>query len=204
MPAQLSPDAIRDTVAAVFRAPEFNRPHSTSLLARFVGWLAELIGALRGTTAATPLLYRLLLGAAIAIIVAVVARAIWLAWLRRGASAPRTRRASAGSRAEEGDAWTLAQRSAAAGDFTAAAHHLYAAILEAAARRELVRLHPSKTIGDYRRELRARASQAVLGAFREFARTYEVVIYGAGQCDRERYERLRATAAGLVARDVEP
>jgi hypothetical protein len=100
------------------------------------------------------------------------------------------------------DPWLLAQQRAAAGDFTGAAHDLYAAILQAVARRQLVRLHPSKTIGDYVRELRSRASIALLTPFREFARAYEAVIYGTGDCDRDRYERLRTLAGAIIARET--
>ena len=96
-----------------------------------------------------------------------------------------------------GDPWRLAQGEAARGNYTEAAHALYQALLEAAARQQEVRLHPSKTVGDYVRELRARSS-ALFGRFREFARSYETVIYGIGYCDRERYERLLSLAMPIV------
>jgi len=47
------------------------------------------------------------------------------------------------------------------------------------------------------RDLRARSS-SLFGRFRDFARSYETVVYGLGTCDRERYERLRALAAPIV------
>jgi hypothetical protein len=86
---------------------------------------------------------------------------------------------------------------AAAGQYTDAAHALYAALLEGVARREQLRLHPSKTAGDYLRELRRRSSQLV-PTFRDFARLYEVVVYGLGSCDRDRYERLYVLATGML------
>lgn len=91
----------------------------------------------------------------------------------------------------------LAQELAARGEYTEAAHALYRALLEALARRERVRLHPSKTVGDYVRDLRQRSS-SLFGRFRDFARSYETVVYGIGVCDRERYERLLALAAPIV------
>jgi hypothetical protein len=96
-----------------------------------------------------------------------------------------------------GDPLALAQRLAAGGDFTGAAHALYAALLLAAARSERLELHPSKTAGDYARDLRARSS-SLFSRFREFARSYEFVIYGVGECDQARYERLRTLAAPIV------
>jgi len=95
------------------------------------------------------------------------------------------------------DAWTTAQELAAQGDFTGAAHALYVALLGNLARRELLRLHPSKTIGDYLRELRRRPA-APVQTVREFARAYEVVAYGLRACDADRYARLHALAVQVI------
>ena len=91
--------------------------------------------------------------------------------------------------AEAGDPWALAQRLAAEGRYTEAAHALYGALLARVAARVTLRLHPSKTAGDYARELR-RAAPSIYGPFREFARSYEVVIYGIRECDRPRFDGL--------------
>jgi hypothetical protein len=198
---QIGESAIRDTVAAVFRAPEFNRVHAPPLFVRIVWWILDRVRELRAVTAASPALYYALLGVTALVVAALVGRAIYLAYLVHTGEAALTGRRRAARGAAGADPWLLAQQCAAAGDFTAAAHHLYAGVLQAVARRQLVRLHPSKTIGDYVRELRSRASTALLAPFREFARAYEAVIYGAGHCDRNRYERLRALAAAIVARD---
>ncbi|MGH7471569.1 MAG: DUF4129 domain-containing protein, partial [Longimicrobiales bacterium] len=77
------------------------------------------------------------------------------------------------------------------------AHALYAGILAALAGRGEVELHESKTIGDYLRDLSARSS-AFRVRYRDFARSYEVVIYGIGFCDRERYERLLGLAHYII------
>jgi hypothetical protein len=95
------------------------------------------------------------------------------------------------------DAWMTAQELAAQGDFTGAAHALYIALLGNLARRDLLRIHPSKTIGDYLRELRRRPA-APLQTVREFARAYEVVAYGLRSCDADRYARLHALAAQVI------
>ena len=96
-----------------------------------------------------------------------------------------------------GDAWAAAQQLAATGNYTAAAHALYAALLDAGARQHQLRLHPSKTAGDYVREVRRR-SPPNFPIFRDFARSYELVIYGLGECNRERYERLSSIALPIV------
>ena len=95
------------------------------------------------------------------------------------------------------DPWAVAQELAATGDFTGAAHALHIALLGSLARRQLLRLHPSKTIGDYLRELRRRPS-APVQAVHEFARTYELVAYGLRPCDADRYARLHALAARVI------
>lgn len=95
------------------------------------------------------------------------------------------------------DAWVTAQELAAQGDFTGAAHALYIALLGNLARRDLLRIHPSKTIGDYLRELRRRPA-APLQTVREFARAYEVVAYGLRACDADRYAKLHALAAQVI------
>jgi hypothetical protein len=87
------------------------------------------------------------------------------------------------------DPWALAQQLASEGRYTEAAHALYGALLARVAARVPLRLHPSKTAGDYARDLRGTAP-SVFGPFREFARSYEVVIYGLGSCDQRRFQTL--------------
>jgi hypothetical protein len=55
-------------------------------------------------------------------------------------------------------------------------------------------------VGDYARELR-RVQSPLAARYREFARLYEVVIYGVGTCDADRWARLQSLAADLVERD---
>lgn len=102
------------------------------------------------------------------------------------------------------DWWATAQRLAAEGDYTAAAHALYLALLTAAALRGLVSLHDSKTTGDYLRELRRAANRSELNHFTDFTRSYETVIYGIGSCDSARFTRLRALAASMLGQVVNP
>lgn len=194
----LSDAAIVDTATAVFATGEFDRGVRNTIFDAIGGWLRQLLGMLGAMRAETPALYWTIIG-----LIAFVAFAI----LARGAYIFHTRRLerSALSGATPGsdaagrrlDPWEEAQLAASRGDFTGAAHALYSALLMALARREQLRLHPSKTIGDYVRELRARSSSS-LAHFRDFARVYEVVVYSLGTCDRERYERLVSLAVPLM------
>jgi hypothetical protein len=94
------------------------------------------------------------------------------------------------------DPWALAQQLASEGRYTDAAHALYGALLARVAARVPLRLHPSKTAGDYARDLRGTAP-SVFAPFREFARSYEVVIYGLGSCDRRRFQTLMELAGRI-------
>jgi hypothetical protein len=190
--------ALRDTLAVVFAGPEFSNVASETVLSRVLNWIGELIRELMQLTGGSRLLYYGVLVLAIALVLAVVARVLYVAHAR-GAFVTGRRGLFAGAAAlRQDDPRSLAQRLAAEGDYTAAAHALYAAILQSASREGLVRLHAAKTIGDYGREMRARASATLLTTFREFARGYEYVVYGVGECDRARYERLQGLATRLV------
>jgi hypothetical protein len=190
--------ALRDTLDAVFSGPEFASAATESVLSRILNWVAELLRDLSRLTGGSRALYYTVLFLTIALVIAVVARALYVAY-SQGAFSDRRRgifAGTAGGLAE--DPWAEAQRLAASGDYTGAAHALYRSILLNASRSGLVRLHDAKTIGDYVREMRTRASATLLQAFREFARGYEYVVYGVGECDRTRYERLHGLAVRIV------
>jgi hypothetical protein len=197
---QISERTIHRTVEGIFRAPEFQRSTLLDrfwfwirgLLNRFFAWLTPGFHALKQS----PMLYWTVVISLGVLVAIAVARVLYL-WRVRTA-----RRASGEdweqqAGAARGDAWAAAQRLAASGNYTAAAHALYAALLDAGARKQQLRLHPSKTAGDYVREVKRR-SPAAFPTFRDFARSYELVIYGLGECNRERYERLFSIALPIV------
>lgn len=192
---QVPAAAIRDTAAAVFDDPAFQR---STLLQRIGAWLLDLLEAvlsrLRPGGASEPLFW-ILVGIIVFVLLALLARGVLLILADGRAGVARGGRMRAGRAAP--DAWAWAARLAGAGDYTAAAHALYAAAVSAIASRGEVELHDSKTIGDYTRELARRSSQWLSG-FRAFARSYETVIYGLGGCDRDTYERLHGLARPLV------
>lgn len=192
---QLPESAVRDTAAAIFADPAYNR---TSLLDRLGAWLLEGLEAILmrfGPARPSPTLFWFVVVLISAFVLLVLGRTLYGIHIARAARSNGAR----GRGVDDGatDAWNRALALAAAADYTAAAHALYAALLARIARREDIALHDSKTIGDYTRDLRHRASGRLPG-FREFAALYETIIYGLGVCDRERYERLQGLALRVM------
>jgi hypothetical protein len=173
------PAAIHDTVASVVSGPAFRKSLQVSLAQRLFRWIAtgidSLVDYLRGSGPArwVAIVFTVLL------VVLVVARFLLAARARAGVdgASDGTRR----GRTSE-DPWRAAERLIAADRLEEAAHALYRGVVESLARTERLRLDPSKTSGDYARELRARGS-VQLPAFRTFARRFDVAVYGHGRCD---------------------
>lgn len=91
-----------------------------------------------------------------------------------------------------------ARRAAADGRWRDAARALYQALLLHLAERGAVRYDPSKTPGDYRREVRGDAEAS--RALNSFLRLWEPIVFGGRAIDGSAYERLRATTAEASAR----
>jgi hypothetical protein len=187
---------IRDAVARVFSGGAFDRSAKHTLGGMVMNFIGRVLTRIFDVLAGSPPLRSALLWTGFAIIALVVIRFVYIA-AQRGQLTARRRPADARGAAASGNPWLAAQQAAAKGEYTQAAHFLYAALLVALARRERLRLHPSKTAGDYVRELRRRSSP-VFTPFRAFVRSFEFIIYGRGACDRAQFEQLRAIAAPLV------
>ncbi len=197
---QIPDSVIADTAAAVFAADEYVRARP-SLLGRAYRWLVDFLAPVGEVTAPSGPLFWSLIAAGAVILILVVGRVAWLAKLRRTLHASeRSPGGATGGRTRARDPWRAAEELAAAGEFTDAAHSLYLALLDAVSRRERLRVHPSFTVGDYVRALRSKSS-SLFSRFRDFATSYETVVYGLGACDRERYERLRSLALPIVHGD---
>jgi hypothetical protein len=184
--------AIQDSVAAVIRQAPYRRSVSATLFDRFLDWLADGIRRLFEIVPAVPYAKWIVLGIAILLVIAIAAR-----FVLGNQAEERRRRVRAGAVFGGGDPMAEAERLAAAGDYTEAAHLLYRGVTERLAAGEQIRLHPSKTSGDYARELRLRGS-AVHGEFRQFGRRYDHVMFGIGTCDAPTYAALREQATRLV------
>jgi hypothetical protein len=179
----------------VFAKAAYQRSLRESLLAEFLQWLWNWIHRISQAIASTPgaaPVARFTLYTAVALLVVAVGYRVVRHYLEtRGGTRLRF------SGGVVADLWKDSERAAAQGNFTAAAHLLYAALLRRLVLRGTLRFHSSKTTGDYVRELR-RTGGAVLVPFTTFVRAYEVVIYRDGTCDAERYTTLRALAEPIV------
>lgn len=188
--------AVHDTVAAVARQAAYQRSLESTLWRRlwseFTRLLGEVFDLFRGNASGRTVTIVLL----VVLVLLVLARFVVSARAAREEMGPR---ASRSRRPGAADPWGDAQRLAAAGRHTEAAHALLAALLSALAAHGDVRLHASKTAGDYARELRRRASPAHAG-FQAFRHRYDGAIYGAGACSAEQYAALLRDAEPLLAR----
>ena len=181
---------IHDTVAAIVRQPAYATPVRRTLLGRFVKFigdelrdLIQLIGGWHNARVAVIVAVALLVLAIIGRII--VGRRIEL------------RRQTAGSLQIVGstrrDYWALAAELEQRGDFVAASHALYLAVLDTLGRGGDLTFHASKTAGDYVRDLEERRS-ASLDAFREFARRFERDVFGAELPNAATYRALAESA----------
>jgi hypothetical protein len=187
--------AVHDTVAAIARQSAYQRTVGESAMDRLFDLLGELVRKVydffRGSDA----------GRHIAIALAVMIVAVFVLQTILATLASRTDAMSPGAapgRMRPADAWQESQRFAAAGRFTDASHALLAALLTAFAQRGEVRLHASKTAGDYARELARRGSPS-RAAFRQFRRHYDLVIFGAGECSADDYAALMRDAQPMLS-----
>jgi hypothetical protein len=189
-----SHQVVQDTVAAVFRQRAYDRTITQTLWDRAWRYFWELVSDLLNAVGQSKTAGRVIEIIIVVLLVLVLIRIIVQVASGEIAFGGGALGTSHGSPA---DNWAEAQRLASQGRYTEAAHLLYTALLQSMARRDEVRMHPSKTVGDYVRELRRRSS-SLLPRFRDFARSYEVVVYGLGVCDQERYERLYSLANPMV------
>jgi hypothetical protein len=184
------PAVVHDTVASVVSARAFQRSLQMSLAQRLYRWVADGIDALveflRGSGPAR----WVAIGFTVLLVLAVVARFLLAARARNEDidGGEQGRRERSGE-----DPWRAAERLAAAGQLEQAAHALYRGVVESVVRTDRLRLDPSKTSGDYARELRARGS-ARLTPFRQFGRRFDVAVYGHEGCTAEAIAELSRLA----------
>ena len=189
-------DAVHDTVAAVVRGPAFRRSLPSSLAERLMTWLGEWFERLFHLVGGRASSRVIALAFVATLVLLVVARVVLSAQARDVDSFTSTRRRRGGA---ADDPWRTAERLTAEERFEEAAHALYRGVLTSIAQREQLRLDPSKTSGDYGRELRRRGSP-MLSAFRTFARRFDWAVYGRGGCDAASLAALRELAEPFAPR----
>ena len=196
LPPQIwSRAAIHDSVAAIVRQSAYNRDVRT-LLDRLLEWIQDLYSRFMNALGGVPygrFFASIALGG---VVVLFLARIAYASRLRATSTDEGSR--SRRIRGESADLWGEAERLAADGHYTEAAHALYRATLSLLAVGGLVRLHASKTSGDYARELRRRGDAAYV-AFRRFGGRYDRIIYGTGSCDAAEYAQLLTDANAVAA-----
>lgn len=183
--------AVRDTIARIVLERGYRENISNTLLSRVWEWVTRTLSELfnqaagsRGTYIISLTLIALAIGVS-------VARAVIVARARRQAADRRELQITADEQLAE------ARAMAAQGAHVAAAHLLYAALVTRLVEQKRARRHPSKTVGDYGRDLRG-ASDPLWMAYATFARVYDEVAYGDGLCDARRFAQLETLAAPLL------
>ena len=188
--------AVHDTVAAIARQAAYERTIGESAWQRITQWFWRVVQSLfdffRGSQSGRQVTIALVVLLVIAIVVHFILAAL--------AARSDVVAADAGpARSRASDAWRDAERLAAAGQYTEASHSLLLALLSAFAQRGEVRLHASKTAGDYARELARRGSTSRT-PFQQFRRRYDAVIFGTGTVDADEYAALLRDAAPMLSR----
>src|SRR5512143_3993885 len=127
-------------MAAVFRQAAFAKRQPSWIarkFAQFIAWLLDLLGRFGHTRTSSPVVFWSVIAIVTAVAIAIAARLAWVSHLRRTQGIAVRPELRGGVVIGQGDPWTAAQRYAAQGDFTSAAHSLYLALLNAIARRGL-------------------------------------------------------------------
>ncbi|MDZ7631473.1 MAG: DUF4129 domain-containing protein [Gemmatimonadaceae bacterium] len=184
--------AVRDTISRIVLERGYREDVTSTLLSRAWDWIRRVLGDLfdqATNSRGTYLISLTLIGLAITIS---VARAVIVARARRQAASRREIPVTAAEQLAQ------ARGLAAQGAFVDAAHLLHATIVTSLVEQKRVRRHPSKTVGDYGRDLRE-AGDALATPYQAFAQVYDIVAYGDGLCDASRYARLETLAAPLVS-----
>lgn len=190
--------AVHDTVGALLRDAAYHRSFWSSVAGRILLELGRLL--LKVLTALSHIPGgRATVLSIIAVVLLLILGRLFLAadW----SDQLLMRRRHPGTIASRLDPWLESERLAAAGDFMGAAHALYQAVVRRLAGSERIRVHASKTSGDYVRELRRRGSPTT-AAFQRFGRRFDRVVFGKGVCSAEDYHALRADALAIPDRQV--
>lgn len=183
--------AVHDTVAVVLRDPAFQRSLRQSMGDRILVWLGDALLRMSKLMRGLPS-GRTLALIFVALIVGVVLVRFLVSASARGEAVGRRARGRAASATT--DPWRAADELLEGGRFEDAAHALYRGVILSIAQAERLRLDPSKTSGDYARELRRRSSSA-LSPFVAFARRFDVLVYGHVPPDADAVRQLRDLTA---------
>lgn len=178
----------------IVESAPYRRTVRVSIFGRLFRWFIDGISRLFSEARGIPFGRTIAVVVIAVIVLLVVARLVYAS--RLGTDELQAARRRARGRAI--DPLEEAEALAARGEYTEAAHALYRGLLERLARRDGIRLHPSKTSGDYARELRRIGSPAH-GPFARFRQLYDRVLFGYASCDAAAWARLREHADAVLA-----
>lgn len=165
---------MHDSVRAALQDPAFRRSIRNSFADRMLLWLVDWFERLERLLRDLPSTRAIGFAVVVLIVLFVVVRFVLASRAddRYGDEVSQRRRGTL-----RDDPWASAEAFRVAGRFEDAAHALYRGVLETLARDERIRLDPSRTSGDYARELRRRGSPSLV-PFRGFTRRFDAVVYG--------------------------
>jgi hypothetical protein len=193
-----STGAVHDTVGALLQDAAYRRSFWSSIagrilleIGRFIAWVFDAVRGIPGgkTTVLT------ILG----VVILLVLGRLFLS--AQWSDDVLFRRKPGSLRALRVDPWADSERLAALGDYMGAAHALYQAVIRRLAATERIRVHASKTSGDYARELRRRGSP-LASHFQAFGRRFDRVVFGAGVCTAEDFAAMRRDALAIPDRQA--
>jgi hypothetical protein len=149
----MPPDSLRAILDSVFADPAYRwveRPEPLAVVRRWFGGLLDWLGELRDHN---PLGYRLVLGALVVVLVAILVHALWVL-VRTIRPAIREPIPSGPDRSRRNREWyrTEAARLAGQGRYPEAMQADFLGLILAWDAAELVRFHPAKTPREYARE----------------------------------------------------
>ena len=199
------PAAARDTTAvfravldSVFASPEYRwaeTPAPRRLIREWWGRLGEWLAGLR---ADNPEIFRILLGALLVVLLAILAHGAWVVWRTiRGAAAPGGGRPGRGAPAEVRDAaWYRreADRRAAQGRVAEALQLAFVALALGLDADGLLSYHPSKTPAECAREARLAGEDRT--RLETLVRSLYRCAFGGVSCGVDDYHRWIGQTAG--------
>ncbi len=189
-----SPAQVQDTVNRIVARPAYQRDFAESifdrLLRAIVEFLSRLIEGAAGLVGTRAVVYTVL-GALLLLLV------IRLALDLRAEMASGVVTGRRGGPVQASDPWGEAERLARAGAYTDAAHALFRSLLTALGARGEVRVHTSKTAGEYARELRRERAPSS-DRFQAFRVRYDRAIYGERTVSEAEYRALLVDARPMV------
>ncbi|MDB4908241.1 MAG: hypothetical protein JWO05_3025 [Gemmatimonadetes bacterium] len=189
------PRAVHDSVARIIQQRPYQRSLRTSLLERFWRWVNDLLDRIADAMPHVPHARQVAIACIVVLLVLVVLRVVLVTRLGDddGDAVLGPRRGGA----SDANPLERARLLAAEGSYTDAAHALYRALVLVLVRRERLRMHSSKTSGDYARELRARGSP-LYQPFRLFGRRYDRLLFGKSELDAAGYDALLHEAMAII------